>query len=57
MTPELLPRPADAAYVFPPALVRLVRDHLRAKSGALAEASDDHLVQLLTTIFFAGLET
>jgi hypothetical protein len=41
--------------VFPPALVPLLRD--RAKAGSLAEVADDVLVQLLTTIFWAGLET
>jgi DisA bacterial checkpoint controller nucleotide-binding len=43
--------------VFPPALVPLLRDRVMAKAGSLAEVADDVLVQLLTTIFWAGLET
>jgi len=46
-----------AGYVFPPALVRLIRERLTPKSWCLFEVTDDELVQLLTTIFFAGLET
>jgi hypothetical protein len=45
-----------AAYVFPPALARLVREHV-ASSGSLVEVSDEELVQLITTVFFAGLDT
>jgi hypothetical protein len=48
--------PAGAAYVFPPALVRLVREHV-TESGCLLEVADEELVQLFTTIFFAGLDT
>src|SRR5581483_5193594 len=44
-------------YVFPPALVQLIRKSLTPKTGCLLEIVDDELVQLLTTIFFAGLET
>jgi len=43
--------------VFPPALVPLLRERVRAKAGSLVEVADDVLVQLLTTIFWAGLET
>jgi hypothetical protein len=43
--------------VFPPALVPILRDRAIAKAGSLAEVADDVLVQLLTTVFWAGLET
>ena len=43
--------------VFPPALVPVLRDVTGAESGALAELDDDVLGQLLTTVYFAGLET
>jgi Probable sensor domain DACNV len=43
--------------VFPPALVPLLRDRVMAKAGSLVEVADPVLVQLLTTIFWAGLET
>lgn len=56
MSLDALPNPAGAAYVFPPALVRLVREHVTS-SGCLLEVSDQELVQLFTTIFFAGLDT
>jgi hypothetical protein len=46
-----------SAYVFPPALVRVVRERLGTRNRVLAGVSDDLLVQLLTTIFFAGLDT
>ena len=43
--------------MFPPALVPILRDRAIAKAGSLAEVADDVLVQLLTTVFWAGLET
>ena len=43
--------------MFPPALVPLLRDRVMAKAGSLMEVADHVLVQLLTTIFWAGLET
>jgi len=43
--------------VFPPALVPLLRERVMAKAGSLVEVADHVLVQLLTTIFWAGLET
>lgn len=43
--------------MFPPALVPLLRDRARSHDGWLAEVADDVLVQLFTTIFWAGLET
>ena len=49
--------PNEPTYVFPPALVRVVRERLTSKSRCLPEITDDKLDQLLTTIFFAGLET
>lgn len=46
-----------AIPVFPPALVAVLRERFASKGGCLAEASDDIIAQLLTTVFFAGLET
>ena len=43
--------------MFPPALVPLLRDRVMAKAGSLVEVADDVLEQLLTTVFWAGLET
>jgi hypothetical protein len=47
----------EPTYVFPPALVRVVRERLTSRSRCLPEVTDNELDQLLTTIFFAGLET
>lgn len=44
-------------HVFPPALVPVLRERCAAKAGCLAHVADDLLVHLLTTVFFAGLET
>jgi hypothetical protein len=57
MTSPLLTSPPELAYEFPPALVRLVRERLTPRSGCLSDVTDDVLARLLTTIFFAGLET
>jgi hypothetical protein len=46
-----------AAPVFPPALVQLLRERLSSNGGLLADVADDVIIQLLTTVFFAGLET
>ena len=43
--------------VFPPALVPILRERFAARGGSLDEVSDAVLVDLLTTIFFAGLGT
>ena len=43
--------------MFPPALVPLLRERVKSNGGWLAELADDVLVQLFTTIFWAGLET
>src|SRR5262245_9543462 len=43
--------------VFPPALVPVLRHRVRSKPGCLNDVADDVLVQLLTTVFWAGLET
>jgi hypothetical protein len=52
-----LAAPAESTLpVFPPALVRVLRE-LVPERGCLSEVSDDVIVQLLTTVFFAGLET
>jgi hypothetical protein len=47
----------SAQHVFPPALVPVLREHVTAKGGCLADVPDDVLVELLTTVFWAGLET
>ena len=46
-----------APHVFPPTLAPVLRDRVASKVGPLAEIGDDVLVDLLTTVFFAGLET
>jgi sensor domain DACNV-containing protein/DisA checkpoint controller-like protein len=46
-----------APHVFPPALVPLLRHRLHSNPGPLADVPDDVLIGLLTTIFWAGLET
>ena len=46
-----------ATHVFPPALVPLLHDWIIAKGGCLADVPDGVLVQLLTTVFWAGLES
>lgn len=43
--------------LFPPKLVPVLRDRFASRDGCLAEVADDVLVHLLTTVFFAGLET
>jgi hypothetical protein len=57
----MTPHPSAAAVrpslVFPPALVRVARERLTPISACLSRVSDTELVQLLTTVFFAGLET
>jgi hypothetical protein len=49
--------PARPSLVFPPALARLARERLTPVSECLSRVSDYELVRLLTTVFFAGLET
>jgi len=46
-----------APHVFPPTLAPVLRDRVASKVGPLAEIGDDVLIDLLTTVFFAGLET
>ncbi len=46
---------AEPTFVFPPALAQSIREH--AMPASLSEVTDDQLVELVTTIFFAGLET
>ncbi len=53
----MLTRSTESANEFPPALVRHLREQMTPASGYLLEVTDADLVQLLTTIFFAGLET
>ena len=43
--------------VFPPVLARVARERLTPMSACLSGVSDGELVRLLTTVFFAGLET
>ena len=43
--------------VFPPGLVPVLRDRLTLNGRSLEEVPDERLLQLLTTIFWAGLET
>jgi hypothetical protein len=51
------PAAESGVHVFPPALVPLLRERVAAKGEWLMEVPDAVLVQLLTTIFWAGLET
>jgi sensor domain DACNV-containing protein len=48
---------ATPEQVFPADVVRTLRNCLASKGGWVAGASDDLLAQLLSTIFWAGLET
>jgi hypothetical protein len=48
---------ATPEHVFPPDVVRTLRGHVTSKGGCLAGASDGLLDDLLSTIFWAGLET
>jgi hypothetical protein len=57
MAARALIRPPEPTYVFPPALVALVRERLAPRSECLPAIDDEELVRLLTTVFFAGLET
>jgi hypothetical protein len=43
--------------VFPPALMPLLREHVALKGGCLAHVPDEALIELLTMVFWAGLET
>jgi hypothetical protein len=53
-----LPRgESPRTHLFPPALVPVLRDHFERQLGYLAGASDEVIGHLLTTVFFAGLET
>ena len=47
----------ELSLVFPPALAHVARERLTPMSSCLSGVSDDELVRLLTTVFFAGLET
>jgi hypothetical protein len=57
MTDERRRQVAAGEHVFPPDVVRKLSEHVAAKSGSLSGASDDVLADLLSTIFWAGLET
>lgn len=43
--------------LFPPKLVSVLRDRFRSRDGCLTDVADEVLIHLLTTVFFAGLET
>ena len=45
------------SYVFPPELVEDMRQRLTPRTSCLLGVSDEAITQLLTTVFFAGLET
>jgi len=56
--PQTAARPEGPhAHLFPPALVPVLRDRFDPEHGVLTGVADDLLVHLLTTVFFAGLET
>jgi hypothetical protein len=57
MTAQPLPGGHEPLLVFPPVLARVARERLTPLSACLSGVSDDELVRLLTTVFFAGLET
>ena len=57
MTPPTLAARHESSLVFPPALARIVRERLTPLSACLSDVADDELVRLLTTVFFAVLET
>jgi len=48
---------SDAIQVFPPALAPIIRERCVSSGQVVAEASDAVLEHLLTTVYFAGLET
>jgi len=48
---------SNTTHVFPPALVPLIRERCVSSGRVVTEASDAVLEHLLTTVFFAGLET
>jgi len=50
-------RIAAVDHVFPPKALRALRLQVTSKGGCLADVSDATLAELLTTIFWAGLET
>ena len=54
---ERRPTISTPGHVFPPDVIRTLRAHVTSKGGCLADASDDLLADLLSTIFWAGLET
>jgi len=52
-----VPPAEHTAPLFPPALVRVLRERFSSDRGSLTDVDDAIIVQLLTTVFFAGLET
>ena len=57
MTPQSSLARSEPSLLFPPALARIARERLTPTSACLSGVTDEELVRLLTTIFFAGLET
>ena len=57
MTSHPPPTRQEPSLVFPPALAQLARERLTPVSACMSGVSDYELVRLLTTVFFAGLET
>lgn len=51
------PRQRSFACVFPPALVPVLRDWFQSKGEGWGKLEDDLLLDLITTVFFAGLTT
>ncbi len=49
--------PPPPTYLFPPALVGVLRDRIAHDHPSLIDTSDELLVELLTVVHFAGLET
>ena len=47
----------STVQMFPSSVIKGLRDLTRTIPGNLSDVSDDTIAQLLTTIFFAGLET
>lgn len=48
---------SPTAHVFPPAMVPALRERLGSSHPALADVTDEALERVVTTVFFAGLET
>lgn len=49
--------PPPPTYLFPPALVDVLRERISPDHPSLVDVSDELLLELLTVVYFAGLET